>query len=60
MKTRMRRGKEVIIPEEWVGKVTTNKTIHNRKIAARCVVANRKSRLLKAQKEHLKDQLDEL
>lgn len=59
-RTRVRRGKDVIIPDKWVGNITTSKTIHNRRIAARCVVSNRKSRLLKAEKEHFKDQLDEL
>jgi hypothetical protein len=30
MATRIRRGKEVIIPEEWVGKLTTKKTKRQR------------------------------
>ncbi len=31
---RIRRGKQVEIPEEWVGKVTHSQTIHKRKSKA--------------------------
>lgn len=42
MKTRTRRGKEVEIPEEWVGNFTTSKTIHDRKIAAKVKLLKRR------------------
>ncbi|MNC21502.1 hypothetical protein D3C76_363270 [compost metagenome] len=59
MKHRTRRGKEVVIPEQWVGNFTTNKTIHDRKTAARVNRIARRVRLMKESAYHYSTQLED-
>jgi hypothetical protein len=44
-RTRIRRGKEVAIPEKWIGNVTTQKTLRQRKVEAMVVRLKRKKNL---------------
>ncbi|UOL48792.1 hypothetical protein [Pseudomonas phage Astolliot] len=59
MKIRVRRGKSVIVPEQWVGNFTTNKTINDRKSAARVKRIDRRVRLMKESSYHFSTQLED-
>ena len=54
---RMRRGKLVEIPEEWVGKVTTPQTIAKRpsKMTNKARMKNKEAEVLTRQGDHGKD-----
>jgi hypothetical protein len=59
MKTRIRRGKEVVIPDKWINNITTRKTIHERKTLARCNRIARRVRLMKESAYHFSTQLED-
>ncbi len=59
MKIRIRRGKEVVIPEKWVGNFTTPKTIRDRKGARVEARATKKRRLRVESRFHWKSQVEE-
>lgn len=54
---RVRRGKLVMIPEQWRGQVPSNQTMLQRKTGRIEVRAGRKKRLRDAAKEHWDNQL---
>lgn len=45
MATRIRRGKEIEVPEEWLNKIPTKRTLRHRKQAALIKVFDRNKRL---------------
>jgi siroheme synthase (precorrin-2 oxidase/ferrochelatase) len=45
MKTRIRRGKVVVIPPEWIHAITTQKTIRNRKRDALVKAKERRTKI---------------
>lgn len=61
MKIRVRRGKVVENPTKWAGSygLTTQKTIRDRKAAARGVKIARRIRLMKESAYHFSTQLED-
>lgn len=57
VRTRVRRGKVVVIPEAWVGNITTKPTLRERKELAAKVRLDRKKRLRTDYKFDMEQQL---